>query len=45
MGIGMVCIVGPEKEDEFKEKLEAAGENPYRLGYLEEGDKEVVFCS
>ncbi|NLY88121.1 MAG: phosphoribosylformylglycinamidine cyclo-ligase [Firmicutes bacterium] len=45
MGIGMICIVDPEEEDEFKKKMEAAGEEPYRLGYLEKGDKAVVFCS
>ncbi|NLW09676.1 MAG: phosphoribosylformylglycinamidine cyclo-ligase [Firmicutes bacterium] len=45
MGIGMVCIVSPGAEAEFKRKLEAVGEKPYCLGWLEEGEKAVVFSS
>ena len=45
MGIGMVCIVGPDKEEEFKKKLAALGEKPCRIGWLEEGEKAVVFRS
>lgn len=45
MGIGMVCVVSPEKEEAFKGKLTAAGEEPFRIGWLEEGEKGVVFSS
>lgn len=35
MGIGMVCIVGSEKQREFEESLTQAGEEVYRIGQVE----------
>lgn len=42
MGIGMVCLISPEQESEFRRRLESAGEKAYCLGRLEKGAKEVI---
>lgn len=44
MGIGMVCILAPEKEKEFKALLARDGEKVYFLGNLEKGSRNVVFA-
>lgn len=43
MGIGMVCIVAPEKEKEFQALLAQKGEKAHLIGNLEEGPGDVAF--
>ncbi len=44
MGLGMVLAVNPADAEKTMETLKAAGETPYRIGYCEAGEKEVVLC-
>ena len=42
MGIGLVVAVRPEDVDTAMKAIRDAGEYPYRIGVIEEGEKEVV---
>ncbi|MBR5408009.1 MAG: phosphoribosylformylglycinamidine cyclo-ligase [Lachnospiraceae bacterium] len=42
MGIGMMLTVDPGQADAAMKAIEAAGEKPYKVGYIEEGKKGVT---
>src|SRR5262245_12281383 len=42
MGVGMVCVVGPEHASALEADLAAAGEPHHRIGAIVEGDGNVV---
>ncbi len=44
MGVGMMIIVAPEDVDTALETLTAAGEAPYVVGKVEDGEKGVELC-
>lgn len=44
MGIGMIVAVAPEDVDKTMEAIKAAGENPYVIGHVENGEKGVTIC-
>jgi len=44
MGIGMIVAVDPEDVDKTMEAMKAAGETPYVIGSIEEGEKGVTLC-
>ena len=44
MGIGMVVAVDPAAKDKALEAIKAAGETPYVIGSVKEGEKGVVLC-
>lgn len=44
MGIGMVVAVDPADVDKTMEAMKAAGEEPYVIGHVEEGEKGVTLC-
>lgn len=44
MGIGMIVAVDPEDVDKTMEAMKAAGEIPYVIGSIEEGEKGVTLC-
>lgn len=44
MGIGMVVAVDPADVDKTMEAMKAAGEEPYVIGHIEEGEKGVTLC-
>ena len=44
MGVGMSIVVAPEDVDKSLAILREAGEEPYVIGSVIEGDEEVVFC-
>lgn len=44
MGIGMIVAVAPEDVEKTMEAMKAAGETPYVLGAVEEGEKGVTLC-
>ena len=44
MGIGMVLAVRPEDVEKTMDAVSAAGEYPYRIGSIVEGQKGVVLC-
>ncbi len=44
MGIGMVLAVDPADVDKTMEMIRAAGEIPYIIGSVEEGEKGVTLC-
>ena len=44
MGIGMVLAVDPADVDKTMEAVRAAGETPYIIGSVEEGEKGVTLC-
>ncbi len=44
MGIGMVAAVRKEDKDAAMDTIRAAGEIPYVIGYVEEGEKGVTLC-
>ncbi|MGI6012140.1 MAG: phosphoribosylformylglycinamidine cyclo-ligase [Ruminococcus sp.] len=44
MGIGMIVAVDPAEADKTMEAIKAAGEQPYRIGRIENGEKGVVLC-
>ena len=41
MGIGMVVAVDPADVEKTMEAIKAAGETPYVIGKIEEGEKDV----
>lgn len=44
MGLGMVLAVAPEDADKTLEAIRAAGDTPYVVGKVENGEKGVVLC-
>jgi phosphoribosylformylglycinamidine cyclo-ligase len=42
MGIGMMLVVDPADADEAMKAIEKAGETPYKVGYIEAGEKGVT---
>ncbi len=44
MGIGMIVAVDPADAERTMEAMRAAGETPYVIGSLEEGEKGVTLC-
>ena len=44
MGIGMIVAVDPSDVDKAMEAMRAAGETPYVIGSIEEGEKGVTLC-
>lgn len=44
MGLGMVLAVAPSDADTVMEAIRAAGEVPYLVGKIEDGEKGVVLC-
>ena len=44
MGLGMVVAVAPEDADTTMEAIRRAGDTPYMIGRIEEGDKGVTLC-
>ena len=44
MGIGMIVAVDPADVDKTMEAIKAAGETPYVIGSIEEGEKRVTIC-
>lgn len=44
MGLGMVLAVDPEDTEKTMEAIKRAGEKPYVVGAIENGEKGVVLC-
>lgn len=44
MGLGMILAVDPADVDETMEAVKAAGETPYVVGKIEDGEKGVTLC-
>lgn len=44
MGIGMVLAVDPEDVEKAMEAIQAAGETPYVIGRVQDGEKGVTVC-
>jgi phosphoribosylformylglycinamidine cyclo-ligase len=44
MGIGMIVAVDPADAEKTIEAIKAAGETPYVIGSVEEGEKGVTLC-
>ena len=44
MGIGMMLAVDPADVDKTMEAIKAAGETPYVVGKIEDGEKGVTLC-
>lgn len=44
MGIGMVVAVDPADVDKAMEAIKAAGDTPYVIGKVEDGEKGVTLC-
>lgn len=44
MGIGMIVAVDPADVDKTMEAIKAAGDTPYVIGKIEEGEKGVTLC-
>lgn len=44
MGLGMIVAVDPEDVDKTMEAMKAAGESPYVVGTIEDGEKGVTLC-
>ena len=44
MGLGMILAVDPADVDKTMEALKAAGETPYVVGKIEDGEKGVTLC-
>lgn len=44
MGIGMVLAVDPADTDKTVEAIKAAGETPYVIGKIRNGEKGVILC-
>ena len=44
MGIGMVVAVDPADVDKTMEAMRAAGDTPYVVGKITEGEKGVTLC-
>ena len=44
MGIGMIVAVDPADVEKTMEAIKAAGDTPYAIGSIEEGEKGVTLC-
>ena len=44
MGIGMIVAVDPADVEKTMEAIKAAGDTPYVIGSIEEGEKGVTLC-
>ena len=44
MGLGMILAVDPADVDKTMESVKAAGETPYVVGKIEDGEKGVTLC-
>ncbi len=44
MGLGMVLAVDPADVDKTMEAIRAAGDTPYVVGHVENGEKGVTLC-
>lgn len=44
MGIGMIVAVDPANVDKTMEAIKAAGDTPYVIGKIEDGEKGVTLC-
>ena len=44
MGLGMIVAVDPADVDKTMEAMRAAGDTPYVVGSIEEGEKGVTLC-
>ncbi len=44
MGIGMIVAVDPADVDKTMEAIKAAGDTPYIIGKIEDGEKGVTLC-
>lgn len=44
MGIGMIVAVDPADAEKTMEAIKAAGDTPYVIGKIEEGEKGVTLC-
>lgn len=44
MGIGMIVAVDPADAEKAMEAIRAAGDTPYVIGSIEEGEKGVALC-
>ena len=44
MGIGMVLAVDPADVEKAVEAIQAAGETPYVIGRVQDGEKGVTVC-
>ena len=44
MGLGMILAVDPADVDKTMEAVKAAGETPYLVGKIEDGEKGVTLC-
>ena len=44
MGLGMIVAVNPADVEKAMEAMKAAGEAPYVVGSIEEGEKGVSLC-
>lgn len=44
MGLGMILAVDPADVDKTMEAVKAAGETPYVVGKIEDGEKGVILC-
>ena len=42
MGIGMIAAVAPEDVDKTMQAMRHAGQDPYRIGYIDAGEKGVT---
>ena len=44
MGLGMVLAVDPADVDKAMEAIRQAGDTPYVVGWIENGEKGVTLC-
>ena len=44
MGLGMILAVDPEDVEKTMDAIRAAGDAPYVVGKIEEGEKGVTLC-
>lgn len=44
MGIGMIVAVDPADAEKAMEAIKAAGDTPYVIGSIEDGEKGVTLC-
>ncbi len=44
MGIGMMLVVDPADVDAAMEAIKSAGDTPYVIGHIEDGEKGVTLC-
>ena len=42
MGIGMVLIIDPGREENVRKKLQEQGEEVYTIGEIKSGEKDII---